>query len=144
MVTGTPAAGQFPGCGFHTFAEVRKRSAGFLHRTDARERQDAVNCAECHLKLGYTQEAQDRRRWNQTDPEPLERDDSSRKMSEPDEHRHSVEEGKKDRLGRGHSQAATGNTHVWLRELGADALSVFVRNVADFASTGWRLALKEA
>jgi hypothetical protein len=65
-------------------------------------------------------------------------------MSEPDEHRHSIEDGKEDRLGRDHSQAATGNTHVWLRELGADALSIFVRNGADFASTGWRLGLKEA
>jgi hypothetical protein len=65
-------------------------------------------------------------------------------MSEPAEHRHSIEEGKGDRLGRGRSQAATGNTHVWPREAGADALSVFVRNVADFASTGWQLGLKEA
>jgi hypothetical protein len=65
-------------------------------------------------------------------------------MSEPDSHRHSVEERKEDSLGRGHSQVVTGNTHFWPRELGADALSVFVRNVADFALTGWRLSLNEA
>jgi hypothetical protein len=82
MVTGFPVAVQFSWRRFRTFAEVRKRSTGFLHRTDERERRDAANCAECHSKLGYPQEVQDRRRWNQKDPEPLDRNWASNKLPE--------------------------------------------------------------